>query len=100
MKTLEDVIDFVENHEWTQGTSYNSRTGAYCLTGAIQTIAGFDFVTKSNGKYDDYLYQNLLSQVRRKIAKHTGGNPEFTSVIFFNDDPDMTKEKVLEVLRA
>ena len=92
MKTVEDVIQFVDTHEWTQKYLYNPRKNSYCLIGSIMAVCGFDHQGYNYDNFDRENYFKLIAEIREKVD-----TPYLAS---FNDKTGRTKEEVLEALRS
>jgi len=86
------TIELLEDKGWTQG-HYTNDDGQHCLVGAIFTTAdGHD----SSTEYDSIsanLIDELVIAARRKYD-----SPSLISLTWWNDQPNRTKEEVIDLL--
>jgi len=91
------TIEILEEHGWTKGQFVNPE-GQYCLLGAIYTAA---HEISESGAAEVWLATPLINKLTDKI-----NNKPFKflkskiAMTYWNDQPERTKEEVIELLRS
>jgi hypothetical protein len=91
MKTLNDVADFFETHNWGKGSWYKSASDAYCVTGAMAAIAGADWKNYDFKKLNSEQYKKLYDELVHKVK---------VPLPQWNDNVVKSKEELIEILRS
>lgn len=106
MKTLSDVADFYETHNWTQRQFYDGTNDAYCVAGAIARICGHIYKIERNfddsERFDSAAYQALRDELHKKLklGAEKDGTLRRIDITIWNDEPGRTKEEVIDALRS
>lgn len=92
MNTIENGIDRIEKHGWTQGTFREPFHGGFCMLGAIGAVDTL-FNDVMQVTWDEYA--NAQHAIEVELA--TRGFDQ--SVDHYNDTPGRTVDEVIDVMK-